>query len=62
MEGGQKDVYREKDGYYSCCQRHEISGGSVVWTREGPLLAPDERVGFPWTVKNWDKYMKKNLR
>ena len=42
--GGVRDVYRQKEGYYSrCC----LSG--VEWTREGPLQTPDARFGFPWT-------------
>lgn len=54
--GGQKDVYREKDGYYSSCRRVN-DGDSSLWRREGELLKPDARVGFPWTVKKWDKIL-----
>ncbi|KAL7538270.1 hypothetical protein ACHAXR_009528 [Thalassiosira sp. AJA248-18] len=46
--GGVRDVYREKEGYYSrCCFK---KNGSVSgWDREGPLQIPDARFGFPWT-------------
>jgi cytidyltransferase-like protein len=57
--GGQKDVYRNNDGYYSCCRKEMRGDESVVWNREGPLLAPDARIGFPWTVKDWDKFWSK---
>lgn len=59
--GGQKDVFRATAGYYSravCCSSEE-GGEGVAWEREGPLLKPDARVGFPWSVKNWSKYMRK---
>jgi hypothetical protein len=59
-QGGQLDVYRNKPGYYSCCRKVEEADGSVSWKREGPLLPPDARIGFPWTVKDWDKFWKKN--
>ena len=26
------------------------------------MLHPDFRVGFPWTVKNWDKFWKKHAK
>eukprot|EP00603_Paraphysomonas_imperforata_P009801 CAMPEP_0114477076 /NCGR_PEP_ID=MMETSP0104-20121206/15141_1 /TAXON_ID=37642 ORGANISM="Paraphysomonas imperforata, Strain PA2" /NCGR_SAMPLE_ID=MMETSP0104 /ASSEMBLY_ACC=CAM_ASM_000202 /LENGTH=907 /DNA_ID=CAMNT_0001651941 /DNA_START=12 /DNA_END=2735 /DNA_ORIENTATION=+ len=81
QKGGQLDVYRQRPGYYSCCQRGvggnldynggrslknegsraEIgAGASSTWTRQGPLLSPDERVGFPWTVKDMDKFVTKS--
>mmetsp|Transcript_6444 Transcript_6444/g.12933 ORF Transcript_6444/g.12933 Transcript_6444/m.12933 type:complete len:885 (-) Transcript_6444:27-2681(-) len=47
--GGVKDVYRLKEGYYSCCRAPEEDASDIIWTREGPLLPPDGRVGFPWT-------------
>lgn len=53
--GGQVDAYRRIPGYYSCCRR----GSNGIWQREGRLLSPDARVGFPWTVKDWDKYYEK---
>ena len=59
QKGGQKDVYRESDGYYSKCHKERGDDGSIKWIREGPLLSPDARVGFPWTVKDWSKYCKK---
>lgn len=62
MPGGQKDVYRETDGYYSRCIAKGRENGTVVWEREGPLLNPDARVGFPWTVVNWEKFWKKKKR
>jgi hypothetical protein len=33
---------------------------AVEWAREGPFLAPDARIGFPWTVKNWEKHLRKS--
>mmetsp|Transcript_27253 Transcript_27253/g.80334 ORF Transcript_27253/g.80334 Transcript_27253/m.80334 type:complete len:794 (-) Transcript_27253:23-2404(-) len=53
LPGGQRDVYRAKEGYYSVCRRK----GQNKWEREGELLAPDARVGFPFTVKNWKKIL-----
>lgn len=47
--GGARDVYREKDGFYSrgYCK---IGGSETVWNRDGPLQTqPDARFGFPWT-------------
>ena len=69
LDGGQIDVYRQRPGYYSCCRRtsrnelvlsndNKCDGGK--WEREGPMLVPDERVGFPWTVKNMDKFVARN--
>jgi hypothetical protein len=34
----------------------EDSQGNESWLREGPLNPPDARNGFPWTVKDWDKF------
>ena len=46
--GGARDVYREKEGYYSsCCNNGDDD--SAVWVRDGSLHAPDARFGFPWT-------------
>eukprot|EP00041_Stephanoeca_diplocostata_P027489 m.756519 g.756519 ORF g.756519 m.756519 type:complete len:183 (-) comp23184_c0_seq10:2501-3049(-) len=54
-KGGQLDVYRQPPGgYYSRC---ELTDGG--WTRVGDLAEPDARIGFPWTVKNWEKYLRK---
>ena len=58
-QGGQIDVYRRTDGYYSRCRKEQMADGSVVWIREGPLLPPDSRIGFPWTVQDWDKFWRK---
>ena len=48
LSGGVRDVYREKEGYYSrtYCSKN---GSESTWEREGPLQAPDARFGFPWT-------------
>lgn len=59
ITGGQKDVYREREGYYSKCRKECGQDGSMSWIRDGPLVTPDARVGFPWTVKDWTKYGKK---
>lgn len=32
------------------------------WERTGPLFKPDARVGFPWTVSDWDKFLAKKDR
>ncbi|CAJ1937297.1 unnamed protein product [Cylindrotheca closterium] len=69
--GGKIDVYRTSKGYYSKCvfqgnndssfSTNTISGNtndhhtSGIWERIGPLLPPDARTGFPWTVKVWKK-------
>ena len=71
--GGQKDVYREKHGYYSVAMavdmnREKQAGDGAMeqtsgeWARKGPLLAPDYRVGYPFTVKpsRWSKILRKN--
>ena len=56
LKGGQKDVFRETPGYYHVCHKHHDG----TWIRQaGGLERPDFRVGFPWTVKNWDKFWKK---
>ena len=49
MPGGVKDVYRQKEGYYTRCFRQEIN---ATWERDGVLLSPDARCGFPWTKVN----------
>ena len=54
IPGGQIDVYRKESGYYSSCVQDE----NGIWTREGHLLRPDSRVGYPWTVKNWEKVLR----
>ncbi len=59
LEGGQKDVFRETPGYYHVCYKSETG----EWIRENKELeSPDFRVGFPWTVKNWEKFWKKNAK
>ena len=59
-DGGQKDVYRQRSGYYSMCKLNKNpSKEDLQWEREGSLPVPDERVGFPWTVRDWNKVMKK---
>jgi hypothetical protein len=59
--GGKVDLYRKSHGYYSKCVKAILDDGSVVWRRISPvsLAPPDYRVGFPWTVKSWDKYWGK---
>ena len=58
--GGQLDVYRNQEGYYSRCTCLKSEGSSQTWRRDGPLLMiPDARVGFPWTVKSWSKFFAK---
>jgi hypothetical protein len=32
----------------------------VVWERVGALLEPDSRIGFPWSVRDWGKYLRKS--
>lgn len=58
LPGGQLDVYRKTPGYYSRCEK-EILNDTVRWNRSTPLLSPDGRVGFPWTVKDWDIFWSK---
>uniref|UniRef100_A0A7S1VMA8 Uncharacterized protein n=1 Tax=Grammatophora oceanica TaxID=210454 RepID=A0A7S1VMA8_9STRA len=56
--GGQTDVYRSKEGYYSrCFRRLDTNNGRFCWERDGQLLQPDARNGFPWTVKDWSKIL-----
>lgn len=68
QQGGQLDVFRRTEGYYSCCRLEEKAtpngedSATPTWERIGPLQAPDARVGFPWTVHNWDKFMAKNAK
>jgi hypothetical protein len=59
--GGQMDVFRKSPGYYSECVKQTLDDGSIVWNRIRPLSLglPDYRVGFPWTVKDWDKFWSK---
>ena len=57
IKGGQVDVYRRSAGYYSCCRK----GEDGTWEREGDLLTPDGRVGFPWTIKDWQQYIDKKM-
>ena len=70
FEGGQKDVFRATPGYYHKCVRCQNTG-STAWIRDASypsehkgngLQCPDFRVGFPWTVKNWDKFWKKQAK
>ena len=56
-------MYRQKEGYYSRCIRAEgAEGTGGLWEREGELLAPDNRIGYPWTVKNWGKVFAKKKK
>jgi cytidyltransferase-like protein len=51
-------IYRH--GFYSTCRLNQEQS---IWERVEPaLLLPDARVGFPWTVKDWDKYLEKQLQ
>ena len=54
--GGKVDVFRKTPGYYSQCRLRSVNDNSE-WERVGPLLAPDARVGFPWTVSNWERFL-----
>jgi len=45
--GGVRDVYREKDGYYS--RSTCANNVSDIWNKEGSLNTPDARFGYPWT-------------
>ena len=47
--GGVRDVYRQKEGYYSRCYKQGTQAATPVWERDGPLQVPDARYGFPWT-------------
>jgi len=49
------DVYRKIDGYYNRC----VLSVEGEWERVGPMMVPDARVGFPWTVANWEKLFAK---
>lgn len=48
-----KDNFSNKEGYYSTCRKTEIAGtdGIFLWKRQGELLEPDARCGFPFTNK-----------
>ena len=50
IPGGKKDVYRNKQGYYSSCRKVEVNG-EMIWVRHGPVYSPlgDPRFGYPWT-------------
>jgi len=51
----------KKNGYYSKCvltKDKNITEEKDTWERSGDLLSPDGRVGFPWTVKDWNKILK----
>ena len=69
-DGITNDVYRRIPGYYACCRRQQLptgganneNGDDTAWVREGSLPAPDARVGFPWTVKNWEEHFAKSKR
>ena len=41
------------NNYYMSCRKDPVTG---TWEREGPLIKPNARMGFPWTVKDWDKF------
>jgi hypothetical protein len=51
-------LLHDEPGYYSRCSRNEDDG---VWTLDEPagFPKPDYRMGFPWTIQNWDRYEKK---
>ncbi|KAL7500939.1 hypothetical protein ACHAWT_009697 [Skeletonema menzelii] len=51
--GGVKDVYRQKEGYYTRCYSSNLD--KSTWERDGPLQEPDARYGFPWTKVNQNK-------
>jgi cytidyltransferase-like protein len=57
IKGGQVDTYRKSPGYYSCCRKRQDG----TWEREGDLLSPDARVGFPWTIKDWKHYIDRKM-
>ena len=57
LPGGQRDVYRS-GGFFSKYVRR--AGGE--WGREGDLLPPDARTGFPWTVTDWAKWERKQKK
>jgi len=62
LEGGQTDVYRRTPGYYRRCV---LRGGDGAWVfddKDATRAGPDFRVGFPWTVRNWEKFWKKQAR
>jgi hypothetical protein len=59
ISGGQRNVYMGSEGYYSCCQKPS-NGEATTWIRKGPLLTPDVRVGFPFTVQDWGQFWKKH--
>ena len=40
----------------------EAEAEEEAWERDGPLLPPDARVGFPFTVKRWDKFLRQQQR
>lgn len=49
--GGVRDVYRQKEGYYTRCCKQRTDASNSTWERDGdgPLQLPDARYGFPWT-------------
>ena len=54
-------------GYYNHCSRKQHDDGSCTWeisnSKTGASLPPpDARVGFPWTVKDWDKFWSKQTK
>lgn len=61
--GGKVNFYRQKEGYYCCCHRSNsisTSSGETVWhCKKKDLHPPDARMGFPWTVTDWDIFWKK---
>ena len=59
---GKMDVFRKTEGYYNQCRLSSREDDNSIsnseqWERIGPLLAPDARVGFPWTVSNWERLL-----
>lgn len=62
LEGGQKDVFRATPGYYHACYKAESGEWIRDTTQQGDLERPDYRVGFPWTVKDWEIFWKKQAK
>ena len=62
LEGGQKDVFRATPGYYHACCKTESGEWIRDTTEQSGLEHPDYRVGFPWTVKNWELFWKKQAK
>lgn len=59
-EAGATDCNQLTESYYSVCQKVTENNVSSWKKRDGPILLPDARMGFPWTVKSWDKLLESN--